>query len=588
MTNTTRTPARVLAELRRVRAQLDKLGPRRDELLAEGRALGVPSPQLAEAAGVSDSRVRQLAPAGASSQLVAAQLLAELPRLPEGVPLVSEHASVTTRQPWPARVSAWVELDSKRGKRQDGHVFVLEGTHPRALLDGLPHDVARVFLCGPAPQGAGSSHAERVRSWGMLPAGDAWTIAPAGHYTADTDAPVFRWEHVDGRRVEVLHASSWFGDVGAIDAWNAWTVLNAEVAKAFPGGVLLSTPATTGRDLWRRTIPAGKSFPVMSDQLRELIATTSGQGRAELLPAPTKGATVDSFAYLDGRLMYAALTWGMPVGEPTPWKLAGAAAADNVDTLAKRGRWLVTATVPEGWAHVGILPAQREGGGWRYPSTPGETFASWVDASEAQLAVRHGWDVRLHDGFTWAEGKPLNVWTDKLVTIWQRLQAGGDVSRIAARGVRSMLLFAIGAFAGRTHMVTRSCPLEDTSSVPDNARARVVGDRLVWEQPAPVGAWAASMAHPEWSAQIWARARVRLLDAPDGAGGRVGALHLPRAAVIAFRTDALYLDGAPDWHDDGRPGRFRSKGQLHVPAPWPATNDELFQLRDRAEEGENR
>lgn len=599
----------LLAELRNVRRKIDRaaaLAVTRDELLRAGRELGIPSSKLAEAAGVTDSRVRQLAPGRHELELRDESTSAQLervPRLAPDAPLLSGAASVATRQPWRTRVSAWVELHELRGIDDDGHTFVLEDTSPRALLAALPATVDRVFLCGSYPQGQGSSNAERVRSWGLEPAGEGWSVADAGHYTGDADAPVYRWtrdshegQGAPFRTVEVLSAFGWFGDATAVDCWHAWAALGDAVRAAFPGGALLSTPATTGRDLWRRTIGAGKSYPVMSDELRELIRSTSGQGRAELLPAARPGQTVDAFTYLDGRFMYAALTWGLPVGEPTRWtrdahgQLTGRGGPHQrangepvlPQLLAQRGRWLVTATVPDEWDHVGILPCQRDGGGWRYPSAPGETFTTWADACEIGLADRHGWTLELHEGLTWAEGKPLNAWTTKLVAMWEQLRKTGHTT--AARGVRAMLLFAIGAFAGGTHMITRSCSLDDTSSVPDNARARVVGDQLVWEEPAPATGWAATMAHPEWSAQIWARARVRLLDAPGvGTGNRIGALHVPRDRVVAFRTDALYLDGDPSWGDDDKVGRFRIKGQLAEPVIWPADNAQLFALRDRAE-----
>jgi hypothetical protein len=404
------------------------------------------------------------------------------------------------------------------------------------------------------------------------------------------------------------------------DAADAMGLLQHLISGAFPGGHWLSTPSTTGRDLWRRTIPEGREWPVLSPELRELIQSTSGQGRMELLPAPAdrgvpagRAVRVEDFTteapgfvYLDGRFMYAGLTWGMPVGAPT-WHSAQHVKAGEVaaSLLMGRGRWLARVTVPADWCHVGIVPAMAEGGGWEYPREPGRTFTTWADASELSLAQRNGWRVELSEGFTFAEGKPLDTWTKKLVTMREAAaEAEAPDWTPAVRGlvrgaVRSILLYAVGAFASRQHLVTRygdTYTGNPALTVGGVREVEVGGERKVmWQEAAGHGGWAESMAHPEWSAQIWARARVRLLDAPgiapavDGTHGlatRVGALHVPYEDVIAFRTDALYLTHDPRWQDDGRVGRFRVKGALG-PVSWPSSYAELFRLRDQAEGAHN-
>lgn len=576
---------RILVALQMTRRDLrrfDSVFTTRTELFSQGRELGISTLLLADAAGVSDSRVRQLAPFEEKKE--EEPPVAPAPQFPAEAPLLSQYASRTTREPHARRMGAWVDLEELRGITDDGRRFHLSGDMAADVLGGIPGDVDRVFLCGPPPQGPGSNNAERVRSWGLQPLfhGD-WAISVKGHYVKDVDSPCFRFTF-DSRDVEILFGSSWFGpDVDALSGQAAWQVLRRKVAGAFSGAGLLSTPATTGRDLWRRTIPVGKGWPVMGTQLRELIASTSGQGRMELFEPEGGVDSVDQFTYLDARFAYAALTWGMPVGEPHHWlpKSKEKVYDEAIHVLLKsRGRWLVRFRIPDSWVHVGILPVKNAAGGWSYPSEPGTEATTWADACEVSLAHQNGWSIELLEGFTWAEGKPLDVWARKLKDIHTVLGASEPV---AARGARAMLLHAVGAFATRTHMISKSVPLADEDQVPANAQVTIVGDELVWEEPQEQSAWTLNQAHPEWAACIWARARVRLLDAPGPDGTRTGALHVPRDEVIAFRTDAIYLNSDPGWPDDGKIGRFRVKGRINTVRPWPLDNTELFRLRDESE-----
>ena len=99
------------------------------------------------------------------------------------------------------------------------------------------------------------------------------------------------------------------------------------------------------------------------------------------------------------------------------------------------------------------------------------------------------------------------------------------------------------------------------------------GGAFVWGESTGV-AWP-EMVHPEWSASIWAKCRVRLLDGP-GVNGRTGALHVDPQHVVAFRTDALYLASEPAWRDDGRNGRLRCTWRHEGPLRRPTTAAELL------------
>jgi hypothetical protein len=489
-----------------------------------------------------------------------------------------------------------VEADALRnaGLGWPDHDNTIDGILTTVTVACPDAETFRVYVTGPAPFLAGGSatQAEAVREWALTaPAGGPWSVD--SHYLGDPLLPVLRFRNADtGQRVAVLRSAAWWGDTDADQRecaeawWHLGRALDRE--RLFTGAGLADTPATTGRALWLRTIPEGKTYPVPSAELRELLAATSGQGRIELREPAAD--TVPSFTYLDGRFMYASLCWGLPVGEPTFWtgeQVDKLDAREWTRVIRGRGRWRITMTVPADWQHVGLFMAPGEGGRWRYPSTPGETFTTWADGAELWNAMLRGWDPVVHEGFTWAEGKPLDLWVRKLLDVWKGADAHRDSvpAQLAARAIRSMVLYAIGAFATRAHPVTRSAPADQAPDVPAGTEVRRVGDTLVWEEPGRLSGWSEETAHPEWSATIWARARVRLLDGKGVNGASVGALHVPADQVVAFATDALYLATDPEWADDGAPGRFRCKGRITTPAAWPTTYPELYALRDKAEEG---
>jgi hypothetical protein len=483
-----------------------------------------------------------------------------------------------------------------------GHIPWREGSAAELLAalesDGPLSTVERVFFVGSHRPGVTPERARRygsaadaARTWYMADV-EGWTAA--GHYLADDVALVGRWER-NGRTVEVQRGATWFGEgvYTPRDAAMAWHVLRGEVARTFPGGMLMSTPATTGRDLWRRGIPAKGGFPVLSTELRELIQSTSGQGRRELVARPANVGRLPLVTQYDMRLAYAALAWGMPVGAPTmvtgrAWEAM--ADEDQAVMLKRRGRWLVRATVPTGWDRVGILPTPSPDGTWAWPSTPGHTFASWCSASELAVARLHGWRCQIVEGFHFDEGKPLNTWKDKLVAIYEakRQDVPPVVSKMVSSAARMMILSTVGAFASRTHAVTRSVPVASVGhpavDLPEDVPIREVGGMYVWEERGERSAWMERVSHPEWSAEIWGRCRARLLSAVTGTPGvTAGALHVPPGSVIGMRTDGITLAGDPGWPDDGKPGRYRLKGRMRGAFEWPETDAALSELKRQAE-----
>lgn len=608
----------VAGEIAGHEAALEPLYTRRRELLAEGVQAGLTSTELADAAEVSRARVSQVSPRP-KPELTDTGTPAEREPVGEkpatalrgiesvlGREVLSGRYSAHESKPYGRRVTMWADLESRQWVGEIGTSERLEGDTLAHVLSAAKWlRATRVFLCGAAPTAEGEYGEAGTRAWFLSDPGPGWAVAPTGHHLSDARTPTARYVFDDGLAVEVMRTAAWWGDsdAGPADSRGAWHALQDKIRESFgDSSRLLATPATTGRDLWQRTIGPKTNYPVLSDEIRDLIHATAGQGRIELCRPPATAYTGSAGDYSvpgvhvrDGRLMYAALTWGMPVGTPT---LLTAAAVQMMPeaqlhkAIMGRSRWHIVAQVPVSWTRpFGLLMAPRDGGkGWQYPSTPGETFETWCDGAELALARSQGWGVKILGGMTWREGKPLNSWTEKLLAIWQWFE-GHTFEQLCRRAIRSLILFSVGAFASQGRTSTFTLPEDQAERVPAGVSPSRAGGMLVWTQDAPATPWSMQLAHPEWSATIWARARVRMLDGPGAApvkdGGkprRTGALHLPAGIdVIAFRTDALVLTGDPGWPDDGKVGRLRFDGELPGTQPWPETEAEMLRLKTAAQ-----
>jgi hypothetical protein len=605
---------------------LGEMYEQRDALLREGVALGWPTHQLAKWASVSVGRVSQVAPRPKTIEN-ATDTAAERETAPEnldapsrvtymghlaGTKLLSDRYSQHEAKPYGRRPTIWVDTASGEWIAEMGAGDVAPhspaGMSLRDVLSlALFNNATRVFLVGEAPVAEGETGDAGIRAWFLTDPGNNWAVAPTGHHLESAKTPTGRYVlGANAMTVEIMRTAAWWGEQNETvgDARAAWFTLQEKVQEAFGQGArLLATPATTGRDLWQRTIGPRTTYPVLSDELREFFHDTSGQGRIELLDPPAEmlfaaqGAHRDmpqipGVHVRDGRLMYAALTWGMPVGAPTLLSRQAIKMMTGEQlhkAIMGRSRWHVAGKVPADWTRpFGLFMVPRETGtGWHYPAEPGQSYQTWCDGAELALAMSQGWRPTLLEGMTFKEGKPLNVWSDKLQAIWRGFERYDDerIGRLCQRAIRSLLLFSIGAFASRGRTATFTVPEDQAERVPAGVQVHRAGDMLVWTQDAPATSWSQQLAHPEWSAMIWARARVRLLDGPGVKGeGRTGALHLPPGVdVMGFRTDALVLTGDPGWGDDGAFGRLRYDGEITGPFDWPETETELLRLKTAAQ-----
>ena len=461
-------------------------------------------------------------------------------------------------------------LDWRTGHYVDEHgveLFIDERASVAQMLDQLPLHTERVLLTGDRPH---DDDIAAFRAWVTEPV-DGWEPR---HYLERTTRPVMEWR-TEGRHVELIRAASWFGDTdaGPVEVLDAMLRTRQMIDGAWPGATLLRSPATTGRELFIRSIPKGERWAVLPDELQQLVRSTSTQGRIELV---WPGGELPGLVEYDARVFYAALCAELPAGEPERWR------GEHPYGEYARARLLARWTIPADWDHVGILPHLGPDG-WTWPDTPGNTYEGWIAGVELQLARRWGWTVDVVESLVWpTKGRPLDSWARKLADLAQAAEHDGR--RLVRAALRSIVLHAIGAFQGREHVVTKSADIDTIDELPANATSpRWEGDSIVWGET--VGQAWPEAAHPEWCAEVWARARVRLLDAPAPGNTRVGALHVPREQLVGFYTDAIFLTTDPAWPDDGKVGRFRLEMAHHAPLRAPRSIGDLANVRDEAVNG---
>jgi hypothetical protein len=312
-----------------------------------------------------------------------------------------------------------------------------------------------------------------------------------------------------------------------------------------------------------------------------------------LLPAPVdfpEYANMRALWVMDGRLMYAACVRELGTAPAAMMTAAECAQLLN-DPRGRytRARYKVTATVPEDWRHVGLLPyAPEDSDVWEYPRQPGRTFTTWADAAEVDLAAEYGWRVVMREGIRFTKGRPLDTWATRLLRAYDRAETA-EHARMVRAALRGMLLYSVGAWhsSGRTETTVTAGgmdrPAGDGWGAPQLTKAGAV-----WRRRVPLDGRAAAMAHPEFSTQIWGRARARVLSAPTAVRGvMAGALHVPFEQLVSIYGDAVMTTARPAWgapeYDDGKPGRLRVKGYRAGPMPWPRTASQRDQLMHLAE-----
>ncbi|MEU6331484.1 Mucin-19 [Streptomyces sp. NPDC047049] len=596
----------------------------------------IPSAGDTEAAATSEQPViasaaaqaEQPTPATEPTTPTAEPAARELPTIPEGAEgdrwFTVAPELVSTRPAYSQQPRPTVFLDATTGDlvHRDQRVRLDLGQASAheiltAVYAHVPDSIERIYITAGDPWHRDADRypylKDAVRAWLDAPMPSGWKVETrrgsdrlAGHFIPERHGgtPVGRWERGD-QHVEIRSVSEWFDPEGADVATvrHALTLLWQALKTDWPDVVLMGSPSQTGRDLWTRTIPTkagarwADGYPVMSDEIRQLLHATSGQGRTELITPPRVPEQLPQLHEFDRTLAYGKHTWASGVGAPqrvTAQTFASWSEKQQANALFAPSHWRVKVTIPDDWNHVGILPSAVEGDrAWTYPHQAGRTFTTWAGGAEVNLALRNPitpWKIEILDGLLWESGTPLKEWSEKLKAAWSRLSAAAahagtddlrQAYKLASRGARSILLYGIGGFAQRPVTTSGIVPIGSESQIPDGGKiTSISGDTVAWERTKMSRN---PNAHPEWASGVWSAARAALLSTraknAEGQTVHVGALHLPPGSVVAFRTDAIYTTVMPDWPYNGEPGDYLLKGTTPHPVTAPTVESEFYTLQ---------
>lgn len=512
------------------------------------------------------------------------------------------------------RRTVWLDFKTGRGVTDDGAV-VRPKIGERRKFPNLTDLLDTAHALG----------AERIMLTGKIPPvrdrRNHWLIAktpgwkPEGHWLNQPVTGRFTNE-VSENYLEVRTVEEWFdtSDLTPIQARDAWVATAAVLADAVPDARLALTPAATGSQVWALSLPKGIELPTLDRQIAVELHRTSGQHRIEHMVAgdsrcgceaclplfdAAANPTIETFSYVDGRFMYASVC--RELGTVPARRLTGPDAADllEFDPYA-RARYLVRFTVPPDWAHVGLFGVQHENpdDGWHYPNAPGSTFVTWADGAEVKIAKDCGWWVEPLEAVVFTKSRVLDTFAERLTRARERVNARGEeleapVQRAVAAALRSMLIQTIGNFASR--IKPRTVTVWSVHDVPAEYQDTVkrLGDAFTYEVPGREhDAKTLPFYRPELAAQVWGRARARVLRAPTAVSGRFGGvLAMDPSTILGIHGDAVYSTVVPAWSlpvddgggDDGRVGRLRLKGVLTGTIPTPGDAAARNVLRAKAE-----
>ncbi len=525
--------------------------------------------------------------------------------------LYSERAFI----PWTVKMSAYADLATGEAITDDGRGFEIRKRGRLAslaeLLRALPADVRYVHLTG-ADIGTGSE----VMTWANTRIPKGWSTPDREHDSDETrDRVSLRYRRPDldgkpGAQVVVYRAANW------IDRDHERVTSPAQLRAAFAlvldglreifgdacgqryGVPLKGTPAATGLELVRRTLPRDRSrnpyrYPVLPTDIQHVIRSHAGQARTEDYATkthPSGGvhipARIAGLYVFDMRFAYAAL---LDLEMPT-----GPVIRDTTPEFARRGTgwepclYRVRVRVPAGWDRAGRFRTRDDAGVWVYPARPGETFEAWTWERALHAADRDGWRIGEHVEilerirFTGPKTKPLAAFGRALRELrdgWipARTDAPESVRELGRIMARQIAIATIGKLSGTPHGKLRTCPIEDVSARPDDGRSVWISDdgkRWEWREKVT---GREHLIHPEWSAYIWATCRDWLYDHPVQKG--VGLRHVPAAELIAARTDGFWTATPQPVTDTGKVGHFRCQLAHGEPLDTPRTYADLNRVR---------
>jgi hypothetical protein len=363
----------------------------------------------------------------------------------------------------------------------------------------------------------------------------------------------------------------------ATEAYNAYQVLR-ELFMHHANMPLLSSPSSTGLALLETTFPHKLQLEPLDEEYETLIREYTTQPRQEVLTMPTL-STIDDFYYSDGRWMYAAcLDHEMPIGAPIH---------DTIPVYEKyvTGWYRVTATVPNDWQHIGLIP-QPIGKGkdkqWVWPNTPNATITTVVAEPELRLAIEHGWSIKILERLLFPKDRPFRTWRKVLVTM--REEAGKIEDKAIRKhvqdAIRQMMLTGIGRLYSQTWKREKKIPIDDyvkqLKDLPVASRLNAIrsGNVMIIPVTDALTDKDKRYYHPYLAAYVWSYCRMKLTQAM---------LQIPRETILGCRLDAIYTTVNPQFEDTGKIGQFRLKGELHETRQAPQTLDDLHTLSELSE-----
>lgn len=446
---------------------------------------------------------------------------------------------------------------------------------------------------------------DHEKSWRRSLAAKGWKI------TEGRQDGYWRLARKAGDRIDVATiypAGLWFPEkVDPRDAIYAFRALAEHIADRtlayFGDGnryafKIRATPARTGIDLLAQMI-SGDGFPLIASDIADAIYGTDDypapdQHRRELF----RVADDAPFYYSDvvGRYQQIMGYGHKPIGD--------ALMIETDEYLPYRPGWyFVTATVPDDWHHVGLMPFQ---GGW--PRRPGERMTGWITEPELRIlmnwrnkagdpirskrrsrslsSVDHVWPLQIHRriDFSGCSGSDQHS-TDRycafldtigLINVRNMSRAkAGEFLHYAARQIR---YHAIGALHPRRQTVKIVSQRENQRLIDDPASGLVNSELL------PNGKFQVTLrgeektgaVAPQLAAYIWGLSRAYIT---------ISALELPIGSLIAIDADAIYStvphpSCVPA--DKAQPGNLRLKGLIKEPVHLPRSWNELAMMQRRA------
>ena len=339
--------------------------------------------------------------------------------------------------------------------------------------------------------------------------------------------------------------------------------------ETFPMEVL-ATPGQLGLDLLRRTLPYGQEYPILPDEIAAILVDEFGQGRSQFFEHGKD--MIDQVYCYDGRWMYASCLRKVPTG---PY------IHDQVNEFMPyvSGFYLVRATVPATWSHIGLLPCRAESDkytqGGSYHNQPGHTFLSWCTSQELSLALKYGWSVQVLERILWPETdklpEPLKLWGERLVKLRETLvDKYPEPLRSLLRGAfRNIMLQAVGSF--RRFSSEYDSYVTEVDMVPHGDVAPLLEDgHYHYTTQNDLPPKQLQTFQPQWADFIWGLARKKLAE---------NALQLPYESLVALRTDGIWATAEHTFNDTGKVGQLRPKQLAQSTClPWPKSLSEYLKF----------